>query len=56
MRSSGRRRRARGLLETCLARHADVEDREVDVVLKRPFDGVLAVDGLGNDVQVWLGG
>ena len=57
MRSSGRRcPSSLRCLEACLARHADVEDREVDVVLKRPFDGVLAVGGLGDDVQVWLGG
>jgi hypothetical protein len=42
-------------LESCLARHADVEDCEVDVVFERAFDRFLAVGDLGDDVQVWFG-
>ena len=45
-----------GCLEAGLARHADVEDREVDVVLERALDRLRAVGGLGDDVQVGLGG
>src|SRR4051794_17432310 len=36
------------------ARHRDVEDREVDVVLERALDRLGAVAGLGDDPQVGL--
>jgi hypothetical protein len=42
-------------LEAGLARHADVEDREVDVALEPALDRLGAVDGLGDDLEIGLG-
>src|SRR4051794_21262308 len=43
-------------LKSRLPRHADIEDCEIDVVLERARDSLLAVGGLSNHVQVWFGG
>ena len=43
-----------GGLDAGHARHRDVEDDEVDVLLERLLDGLVAVVGLGHDLEVGL--
>ena len=42
-------------LQSRLARHRDVEDRQMDVLGECPLDGLVAVGRLGDDLEVGLG-